>query len=1518
MELLRQNKFKESKMILEDFEAQSDSTFDDFNTSNSEVIPNTAINSNRNRAAMSIGISNDPERAAAQYSSALDELETTGNSATLEKINAQAQQQVHEFSQESLVDGLLDPEIPDDVKLNMANNHKAVIDTPISTQELFIEKNLIDDGGELTAEQAVVRESLTDIVRPYWENRAEAQKLMDSNIANLDTSTAVAMADMIELYLVPTAYNTQTKSVLDGMVKALNTGDTTGFTDWLLAGNSRMDITKMINSVPPENRLPLQAALIDIINSESSIYLPGDNDYAKFDMMRSTVLGDYSETDQVIDNIVGVLDLIPGISLLGKGIKYLNKGGDVTKSAVVGSSRPASVGKVTVQTNPAKGYTMVDEAMKNDEVAETLFGTSSKDVAVEAMGPKPLSSVGEVDPLPSHLDKPPVPDKNVIETMEADGQIHYTTEEKLSAVEKLSNAFQNTVGLKYRSELSQVGTQDGSFSIKAVYTAGDTGFSSSTDARNQVKFALRDSGITDSEITILKRDASGYNKAEDTEGLGDYIAQVDFKSKINPSDVTEWSGLDVKRNLFDKVGMLTGSGKSGSFQRHILDAHSTLNPTLTMGANVAVDKGALMARRITDLGEEFGNTFRKMKPDEQVQVENYIKEANLKGIEDTPAQLMAKGFNDKAIKALTAWRKTWDTVYWLENADLVRTLKAGGFKSLKTDSDNLLVRKVQMDFSNSRVYNPETKKVETLTPDDMRSLYNQGGYVGQSRSHLALDGEDITHVIVKEDTNFYATGLRETDPVLNYRKGYYQVNYDAPKFIDKIVRDKNGKELYRQAVGMARDNVEAQQMLSKWAKAEGVPEDTYGVVRDNKNNERMSTDDNFDVQSAQGRSSQRVRGERLQEATQPFTGGIDGTLVQDPIDALTHAARSIGNRVSMRDWLESSKTRFTKQFAHLIPEVKGQRKFPRNINTLKASDATSKSMADARTTWEYINYMENGYINSLDDTLKGTMRAIGNIMGNAGYGKSQRVMEWMASGRGVTGAAKGTAFQLYIALNPLRQMLVQSHQMVRLAAMNPTYAATKMSTDLMKVQGARLTGKTNDLHKFVMDSGQIDSITRSNLLQDSLVDITHQSKRGFLGNPKSAAVRGSRAMQKVGFEAGESNNVITSLLSFRDQAIKAGKDVTDLRVRDEIYAQARNFTYNMTKAGDMPYNQNSLGIIMQFLQVPHKAITQGLFNRALTRKQRASALMFDTVMFGIPAYWGAEVWFGENLPDDPKLREAMQFGIEGMMFNSMLNVVADEHSELDYTSLSPTSGQGFADLFTRTMEEGMFALVSKSPSGQLVFGSNPRITNFVKNIAAFSGAIPEYTPIELSSLARGFIGLSSGMSNAFKMKFAQKYGQVVSSTGNVIDEHVTSAEAIGILFGLPPEDAAEFYRTNDKAYTKSQAFQDDIKAQYKEVKRQLALAGGNKEASETVLETMNIAWMVFGEDEIEARKAFTSLIKRDLKNGDVFLVEKMFKLSGIMSYDDWRRLVQDSPITEDKKKELLNIGEQLQNYKSEE
>ena len=296
-------------------------------------------------------------------------------------------------------------------------------------------------------------------------------------------------------------------------------------------------------------------------------------------------------------------------------------------------------------------------------------------------------------------------------------------------------------------------------------------------------------------------------------------------------------------------------------------------------------------------------------------------------------------------------------------------------------------------------------------------------------------------------------------------------------------------------------------------------------------------------------------------------------------------------------------------------------------------------------------------------------------------------------------------------------------------------------------------------------------------------------------------------------------------------------------------------------------------------------------------------------ILGMGAYIGLVVFIYPEFGDT----------FESMMFNTMINQVADEHSELDFTSLAPTSAHGFADLFTRVIGEGLGGLVSKSPSGQLVFGTNPRISNFMADLGKFVGVREDYgSAVELSDAARAFVGLSSGMSNRFKMAYALEYGKMINSTGSVIDEKVTSAEAIGQLFGLPTMDVHDYYKTTNKLYTKSKEFRDDITMHYKEIKRQLALAGDDIEASKKVIDVMSMAWSVFKEDDIEARKMLNSLVQRDLINGDDFLIKKFFSISGMMTPADFRIMVQDSPIEEGKKKELLHIADQLEQFKVEE
>tara|TARA_R110000764_G_scaffold8017_8_gene27545 strand:+ start:536 stop:5068 length:4533 start_codon:yes stop_codon:yes gene_type:complete len=1499
-------------MNLEDFSEDSDATFEDFESLEGEVTPNKAKSSINNKALMNIALSENPEEAAKNYSSAMDEFETTGKSETLKSLEKQSQVELVKKAEETLIGELVNEEISDENKMTMAGGFTVLReDAAISTQEQYIDLVLTKENGSETAEQEAVLSSMIGLSQPYYQNKVDLQYLVNSYIGGLDFEFSSVYVDMLEL-MIPAAYNKQSAGVLGSLKESIEGEDTTGFMEFLFAGNSRMDMTRMIKNLPMEDRLPLQKLMLEAVNGEEgSIYLPKDNDFLKMEFMNSVVDGTYSTSDQITDNILSVLDFIPFVNLLSKSPKFLSRLGDAGKSKVVGSPNPTSIGQTTLENNPLEGYRLVEDSMENEDVAKAVFGTDSKGVAVEALGPKPMTDSGIVAPIPSHKPARAQADQETLDKANDSGQIYIQPEEKKQVFESIQTVLQDAVGLTLRPELMQVGVGAG-VEIKAVYTAGKTGFSSSEDAMAQALYSLRDTGIGVEDIKILKRTANGYEStAEGMEDLGDYIIQVQHKGVISSDMITNFTPLSVINNQADRIGSLAGN-VGGSGARMILDPASMLHKSLVMGASVADDAGKLITRKINDLGVGFSTPFRKMGDAEKTKVSNYIKKANLKGLEHTPTQLKSQGFSDSAISALTSFRTAWDTVYWLKNAEMVKNLKAQKYKSLKVGSENLLVRKTQMNFSNNRVYNPETKQLQTLQPDEMRKLYKDGGYVGKSRTPMNIDEENIANVLVKNDSKSYARVLNESDAVHEYRLGYYEVNYDAPIFIDKIIRNSKGEEIYTQAVGVARSVEEANLMRTKWAKAENKADDYYGVVRENKKNAPMSPDDQYDIARSMGTTTERARGKRLgEEPTQPFNGGVGDTLVQDPIDALTDAARSIGDKVAMRDWLEISKARFVSQFGKYVPEVNGLKTFPTEMSGIKLSGETSsRGIADARTTWEYINSMENGYINTVDEWIKGGFNSIATAMGEKGNTRTEKAFRWAAGGRGLTTAIRGAGNALYIKLNPQRQYLVQSHQMVRLAAANSTYSVTKMIPDLVTVQKARVTGEPNELLDFVMDSGQLDAIKTNNLVKDSMMEITNQSKSGIKGALTTGYNTVERVSSKIGFEAGESNNIITTLLAFRDKAIKNGKDMSKPEDRDEVYALARNWGYGMNKANIMPYQENAASLIMQFLHVPHKGITQTTTNRILTNKEKAKAMTLDIALFGVPTYWAADKWFADLLPEDPDIREALKIGMEGLIFNGMINSISDQYSELDFTSFSPTSGAGFADLAMSFLDgEGLIGLVSNSPSGSLFIGSNPRVSNFMVDIARFAGAMPEYPPITFSQLSTSFVSMSSGMSNAFNAIYSNEHGKVVNRANVPIDADVTSAESIGLLLGLPTKTSKKHWDTEEKIYLASESFRNDVKTHYSDITRMLGQTDENDlSANQRVLETMAFGFKVFNKNQTEALKVFKSLVARDAKKGDSFLIDRLYKMSNMMPYAEWKILVQGAPLTDFQIKELLKVG----------
>jgi hypothetical protein len=692
------------------------------------------------------------------------------------------------------------------------------------------------------------------------------------------------------------------------------------------------------------------------------------------------------------------------------------------------------------------------------------------------------------------------------------------------------------------------------------------------------------------------------------------------------------------------------------------------------------------------------------------------------------------------------------------------------------------------------------------------------------------------------------------------------------------------------------------------------------VQREGREKMSMGGDDYWNIQLASGRSAQRVRGERLESATSVNNTAIDHDFVLEPGEAAVAAIRSVARRVRMRDYLEATKSRFMDQYEDMLPRDQyGRPQYPGRITDIKKREGTQrdKDVADARTTYEYIHSLENGYINKVDEAYKTGMRVIADIAGRKGLAKTEEAFHYLADSRGPMQLSRNTAFTLYLALNPLRQAIVQGHQAVQLAANFGPYVATRLPGDTALVLQMKLTetiggkmvpevsmlkGTGRDANEAVFMAEQFErsglsaSVDKQNLVRGSLTEFVEYAN--YTGNVVGKALKPIEWSRKIGFDAGENINMLTSWLAHYNRRLEdTGKrwDQLDAEDLDWIAAKARSYTYNMNLAGEMPYNQNWMGMQMQFIQVPHKALLQMLTDRTLTRPEKARLIAFNTMMYGVPASSIMYPWIEASLPEEGELREMVLQGLEAYTFNKALSLATGEETVLDYSGLAAADMTGLWEMMTAmiTMDPG--TILAESPSGSLFFGGNPRMTNFFRTVARYGNFVDDVQdPVTMQRIAKDMASLSSGMSNFFKARYVMKTGQKINSTGDVVAHDAGVGVALGALFGFPTREELNRYYLSQSAYEATQEFREDVRTYWREVNRHLTAEGvdkGTQEWERRVVQDMQRVW----EDSPAARSIILNEMQGALTSGDDKLFRSLMQLEPYMDNSDIRHLARSMP-----------------------
>lgn len=1533
------------------------------------LLPKGAI---RNRAATTSLLASEPDQAISNYQLLMKEGED-GQSALYDKLKTSVLDNTAKVDMRGLMSVLSDPKISYEDKRAMVAGAKASEFLRDSGTILHSNSLVAGSKGE-NQEQESARISSADAIREIYDARNQIQGLVNAHAASLPDASVNTLGEMTALYVMPFGNTISTGKVNRGVAEAEGKPLSLwqSIKGFLLPGSATMDLRTRLEQIPPEKRVEYAKALIEGIQSSSGIIFSNENQFAQFD--KATAIfdqGGYSSFQEFMDNVSPLLDVI-GIGQVARGIakttrmertataaadkvhpaewelvndtkvpqpvpllpngqKRIDLEDQVKRiemNSVVRQENPASPANIVQQANPAKARDIHDVVVKSstDEVAEALYGTSKAQAIINDTFPQASTESGrvvsEVTDIERNLREELHVTPELVDIMENTGASYYSRGEKAEARANVVNDFSNAEGLTVNDAMSSFRTDGGMVRIEAVYGTSEGGFLKAEDALQQAKYALRSRGIRDEEITILKKSGLDYVPVElavEVGKEGSYFARVTTSHEIDPTDIANLETFDVKRNLFDRVGP-TVSQNTGSVSRYLFDAASMLHPIYTGAAAVASDATSKFDKLMLSIATEYSDKYMKLDSVRRAKMDDYIREANFQGIKFDPVDLVARGFNPNEIDALHSWRKFWDGHFYLENADVVRTLNSQGYQLFRNKNTELYVRPIAKDQTIGKLYDPATDSIVIHSKNDGDMLYDSGGTYAKLRRPTDFGGVTTEYMIVRNTPTEYTRKFRTMDQVLNYREGYFQIQYKSPKFVDEIMRDPSGKVISTKSIAVAGDTQEANFFAQRMATTTGKPIEDF-VVRSDVRALQRDSDAWWDLNSSGGRIAQRHRGKLLEDASGLNHLG-DGSYVLDPVDSAVRAAKSIAGRTVARPMLEAAKARFINQYGNVIPpDSFGGRRWPKNKNEITSKGKeTSKEVADARTTYEYINYLENGYMNTIDNVFRTGMHAIANMLGNVNLPTAERSALWIGEGAPAS-LSKNATFLAYIGLNPLRQWVIQPHQIVRTFSYNPQ---GWLNGGIEKLAGSYLTSKMQigykaspemkAFEKFIDDSGMLDSVDKQNLVRGSLMDAADSSNR-VLATTKKYTTTLSR---QAGFDIGEQSNLLGHAAAVYEKRTREGINLADKTARDEAYSEIRAISYDMNFAGDMPYNQTSPSVLLQFMQVPHKALLQAT-NRRIDPMDRLRMVGADLVMWGGPTALIGSVLGTDILPDNPKLREAFTWGMESVMLNYMFTTLSGEDTNIDFSSLAPYDMTGWGKFFTALYSGGASQAIANSPSGQLFLKDGGRVQNAIQSMSRYFGIVDDMdeTPETFLSVVTETLKISSGFNDAIKAKILLDARKKFDQYGSTVDKNVSVVEAWAQLFGFGTADTRDLYRMSQEMSKDVKKHKEETIKVYNEIKRYYAEKLESDDSDPVFVTKVTGRIMQVFKDDPVALSIIANQLKSDLTGKDAALLGLFLKRSGIPNVGNLRDQVKQMPVSEEQKKLMLQRIDDVENIRTD-
>ena len=1382
------------------------------------------------------------------------ELLTTGKSDKAKAVRETLAATQGELQNEilfNIVNSEPDMSLEDKIAVINEHNKKSVLD--VDTQLASMEQ-LAVNATPPTDPQA------QEVYLNLFERLAE-QRAIDDDImheaemlgATLDGGVALAFKNL----MVSVAPFSSTR-VINGIMNDIMP-DEKQFWQWALPGEVISDAKDHLASLPPEEQKAFAETILAAIDANANATNGGD--FMKFMMIHeffketeNSTLREGVDWDRVLENITPILDLSVVYGVAKNTFKLL-KG--------LKASSPAATLLAGDRVLASK---LLAQGLGDKEVAAAL-GVTQEELVHTLTLPKPLGHSGDINTA----EKAPVVPTNFADEVAAlDTQlaevpamgetmplINLTPHEVDTAVSTYRKVLENYDGAAIHNTSLEVGVggvNGEQLIARGVWGLdGTVGFPSGTQAWEQAVHMFG----AQAKFTIMRMYGDRMIKAKNLNAKGEFFIQHESARSFDSMDTLLFGTEDQ--------AVIYMGGKSAGYRG---DVSAIAGPEISNAQLSMHDRGKGLNAFMNNLM----SPFLALPAKSRLKVLDLIEKGSDEGVSYTFPMMHEAGLTQKEQIGMYSWYTASDAMYILNNQRLRRQLVSDGNHYVTSSSSNFkgIAKNHPVDYNIKAAYNPETGLIDNLNAAKIKTIHDEGGTIMRlTHARYTNEARDVASdfVIIKQQSKTTVSDV-PLQP-LKYTKGYNARNYKDLYFIDEvrpITLNGVGGIKRPRAVHTAGSMTEALRIAKKM---EGAAEEGADLQYIPRRAAELNDTDRaaalFDVEVARGRAIFSERGDRL------FTSGGESRIL-DPMDSMQRAIAQTSKAVSHEPYVNSMKQRWINTYGDLMKEQTG--KFPTKFEMREGMDLRKKTkIGKAQAAHDLIRIVD-GTPDEAARQWKTAMMWLAEKWSteNKLWGVFGKIAQNRAD-KDLTGTAKGTSFNLFLVLNPFRQLPLQAQQFMFVSPLAPVYTATKLAPHSLGLNigmAARAGSYGGVLHKSSNALLKLGAkIAMMNM--DEYMDMLQSFKQSGMANAvdsnifaadalthasgdiaRSALVRGLthvvnmpktafKVAKAVGFDFGEYLNVSNSYLIARHKYIKdSGKSWDKLTKldHDKIGATTRQYTLGMTEAGRYQYQKGYVSMMTQFLSIQQKAMMAVLpkaigGNKVFNGWEKAQIGAGQAIFFGAGA-WG--------------LSEAYESARDSLGYNSDPVVDAIVTGGLVDTTLYALFGDRNITLaedfaagggFTGTAKNIFMALITNDwEAGELFFGPSAQAAGKIKNAVGLAWDTLSIPLMEGNTLGvqnnvwlavKELAKISGGYNNYAKGRMIMNLGYFVNRQNDPIltasyEEAVAQIAGFGsdapnnlyeFKEDIPSNRSAAGYQaalTEDYIQTTAQNYYDRVKA----------------------------------------------------------------------------------------------------------